>query len=73
MFFVLGGLAGLVYPVNVIRAKRSLNFVTLVGLDWISCCGWLPALAERGFSSGGAGLMFPENVPPLFLSRLAGI
>lgn len=63
VFFVLGGLAGLVYSVNGIRAKRSLSFVTLVGLDWITY-GWLPALANASLLAGGAGLIAEKPFAP---------
>jgi hypothetical protein len=65
--FVLSGLAGLVYSVGVIRAKRRLDFVTLVGLDWITY-GWLPAIANACLLTGGAGLLAARPFAPYALA-----
>jgi hypothetical protein len=72
LIFVLGGLAGLAYGVHGIRAKRSLDFVTLGGLDWIPY-GAVPVLANASLIAGGAGLIAEKPFAPFAVAAASAL
>jgi hypothetical protein len=72
LILVLGGLAGLAYGVNGIRAKRRLDFVTLGGRDWISY-GGVPVLANASLIAGGAGLIAEKPFAPYAIAAASAL
>lgn len=67
VILALGGLAGLAYSINGIRAKRKIDFITLAGLDWIPY-GGAPVLANATLIAGGAGLIAGQPFAPFAIA-----
>ena len=72
LILVLGGLAGLAYCVNGIRAKRRLEFVTLGGLDWVSY-GGVPVLANASLIAGGVGFIAEKPFAPYAIAAASAL